>query len=63
MRNLGIITFIVGLLLLILNLTVIRIIGVIGLVIGLVMVIFPEQASAFTSKFSTSKKEKPEEKE
>jgi drug/metabolite transporter (DMT)-like permease len=63
MRNLGIITFIVGLLLLILNLTVIRIIGIIGLVIGLLMIIFPEQASAFTAKFSSSKKKESEEEE
>jgi len=59
MRNLGIISFIVGLLLLILSLTVVRIIGAIGLVVGILMIIFPEKASEISAKFG-SKSEKKE---
>jgi len=61
MRNLGIISFIVGLLLLILSLTVVRIIGVIGLVVGILMIIFPQKASEISTKFSSSKGKKPKE--
>jgi membrane-bound ClpP family serine protease len=55
MRNAGIVIFIVGLLLLILDPTIIRIIGIIGAAFGLFALISPERAAELIAKFKSKK--------
>jgi len=55
MRNAGIVIFIAGLLLLILDPTIIRIIGIIGAAFGLFILIAPERAAELITKFKSKK--------
>lgn len=55
MRNAGIVIFIAGLLMLILDPTIIRIIGIIGAAFGLFTLIAPERAAELITKFKSKK--------
>jgi len=55
MRNVGVIVFIIGLLLLILSAKVIDFIGVIGIAFGLFAFFAPDKASGLVDKFRTKK--------
>lgn len=55
MRNLGIVVFIIGLLLLVLDPTIIRIIGIIGAALGLFAALVPDKATEVVDKFKSKK--------
>ncbi|HCL00571.1 MAG TPA: hypothetical protein DHW42_10775 [Candidatus Marinimicrobia bacterium] len=55
MRNTGIVIFIAGLLLLILDPTIIRILGIIGIALGLFTLIAPEKAAELITKLKSKK--------
>ncbi|MCD6204748.1 MAG: hypothetical protein J7L22_03690 [Candidatus Marinimicrobia bacterium] len=51
MRNVGIVIFVIGLLLLVLDPTIIRIIGIIGAAFGLFALLVPDKATELAAKF------------
>lgn len=55
MRNLGIFVFVIGLLLLVLDPTIIRIIGIIGAAAGLFALLVPDKATEIINKFKSKK--------
>ncbi len=55
MRNLGIFVFVIGLLLLVLDPTIIRIIGIIGAAFGLFALLVPDKAAEIIDKFKSKK--------
>jgi hypothetical protein len=55
MRNLGIFVFVIGLLLLVLDPTIIRIIGIIGAAFGLFALLVPDKAAEIVNKFKSKK--------
>ena len=55
MRNLGIFIFVIGLLLLVLDPTIIRIIGILGAAFGLFALLIPEKAAELMGKFKSKK--------
>ena len=55
MRNVGIVLFIVGLLLLVLDEKVINLIGIIGAAFGLFAALVPEKAAELIEKFKSKK--------
>jgi hypothetical protein len=58
MRNVGIVILIIGLLLLILDPTIIRIIGVVGAAFGLFATFAPDKASELVGKLKSKKTDK-----
>jgi len=55
MRNLGILVFVIGLLLLILDKTIIDIIGILGAAFGLFALLVPDKAAEVLDKFKSKK--------
>jgi len=55
MRNLGIFIFVIGLLLLVLDPTIIRIIGILGAAFGLFALLVPDKAGEVVDKFKSKK--------
>ncbi|MBN2600429.1 MAG: hypothetical protein JXR87_00395 [Candidatus Marinimicrobia bacterium] len=55
MRNLGIFIFVIGLLLLVLDPTIIRIIGILGAAFGLFALLVPDKAAEVMGKFKSKK--------
>ena len=55
MRNLGIFIFVIGLLLLVFDPTIIRIIGILGAAFGLFALLIPEKAAELMGKFKSKK--------
>lgn len=55
MRNLGIFVFVIGLLLLVLDPTIVRIIGILAAAFGLFALLVPDKAAEIVGRFKSKK--------